>query len=199
MAKLNAKQQAFIQEYLKDFNATKAAIRAGYSEQTAYSQGQRLLKNVEVNKKIEEEMGKLRERMAKDSNKAYALLWKQLDEVEELLRKHEQAKTELNRLSKYKAEAERRLAKIDEEDKETRASISKEIACLIADIKACYVDILKEHNWIRAQELRASLLQDILDRGGYKATDKVELSGKVELNPIQAIIVAARRRVEGHE
>ncbi|MGH8525139.1 MAG: terminase small subunit, partial [Gammaproteobacteria bacterium] len=31
-----------------DLNATQAAVRAGYSRKTAYSQGQRLLKNVEV-------------------------------------------------------------------------------------------------------------------------------------------------------
>lgn len=35
-------------EYLIDLNATKAAERAGYSPKTAYSQGQRLSKNVEV-------------------------------------------------------------------------------------------------------------------------------------------------------
>jgi phage terminase small subunit len=38
----------FVNEYLKDFNATQAAMRAGYSEKTAYSQGSRLLKNVEI-------------------------------------------------------------------------------------------------------------------------------------------------------
>lgn len=38
----------FVAEYLKDLNATEAAKRAGYSPKTAYSQGQRLLKRVEV-------------------------------------------------------------------------------------------------------------------------------------------------------
>lgn len=42
------KQKRFCEEYLIDLNATKAAIRAGYAEKAAYSQGQRLLKNVEV-------------------------------------------------------------------------------------------------------------------------------------------------------
>lgn len=49
---LNARQARFVEEYLTDLNATQAAIRAGYSEKTAYSQGQRLLKNVEVQKHI---------------------------------------------------------------------------------------------------------------------------------------------------
>ena len=40
---LTAKQRQFVQEYLVDFNATQAAIRAGYSEHTADVQGPRLL------------------------------------------------------------------------------------------------------------------------------------------------------------
>jgi phage terminase small subunit len=48
MQKLSAKQEQFCREYLVDLNATQAAIRAGYSPKTAYSMGQRLLKNVEV-------------------------------------------------------------------------------------------------------------------------------------------------------
>ncbi|MCG2907268.1 terminase small subunit, partial [Escherichia coli] len=40
--------------YIIDLNATQAAIRAGYSEKTAYSHGQRLVKNVEIEKLIEE-------------------------------------------------------------------------------------------------------------------------------------------------
>jgi phage terminase small subunit len=45
---MNNKRRAFVAEYLKDFNATQAAIRAGYSEKTAYSSGPRLLENVEI-------------------------------------------------------------------------------------------------------------------------------------------------------
>ena len=44
MAKLTAKQQRFIDEYLIDLNATQAAIRAGYSPQSAYSIGEENLK-----------------------------------------------------------------------------------------------------------------------------------------------------------
>lgn len=53
---LTAKQQRFCDEYLVDLNATQAAIRSGYSEKTAYSQGQRLLKNVEVKAYLDERM-----------------------------------------------------------------------------------------------------------------------------------------------
>ena len=50
--KLTPKQAEFVRQYLVDLNATQAAIRAGYSEKTAYSTGQRMLKNVEVQNAI---------------------------------------------------------------------------------------------------------------------------------------------------
>ncbi|MGN5881599.1 terminase small subunit [Staphylococcus lugdunensis] len=53
MDNLNKRQKAFAEAYCipgSDCygNATRSAIRAGYSEKTAYSQGQRMLKNVDV-------------------------------------------------------------------------------------------------------------------------------------------------------
>lgn len=53
---LNDKQRLFYKEYLVDSNATQAAIRAGYSKKTAYSQGQRLLKHVEGQEYMKELM-----------------------------------------------------------------------------------------------------------------------------------------------
>lgn len=40
--KLSPKRQRFVNEYLKDLNATKAAIRAGYSERSAHVLGPRI-------------------------------------------------------------------------------------------------------------------------------------------------------------
>ncbi|MFP1884411.1 terminase small subunit [Lonsdalea quercina] len=54
MAKLTDKQELFAREYLKDLNATQAAIRAGYSEKTARSQANRLLTNVDIENRIAE-------------------------------------------------------------------------------------------------------------------------------------------------
>ncbi|EGK71919.1 Bacteriophage terminase small subunit [Methyloversatilis universalis FAM5] len=45
---LTPRQQRFVDEYLIDLNATQAATRAGYSAKTAASQGERLLRNVDV-------------------------------------------------------------------------------------------------------------------------------------------------------
>lgn len=54
VVKLTDKQKRFIEEYLIDLNATQAAIRAGYSEKTAYSIGEENLKKPEIKRAIEE-------------------------------------------------------------------------------------------------------------------------------------------------
>ena len=48
------KRERFCLEYVKDGNATRAAIRAGFSERSAYSQAHRLLRNVEIRARIQE-------------------------------------------------------------------------------------------------------------------------------------------------
>jgi phage terminase small subunit len=59
---LTPKQERFIEEYLVDLNATQAAIRAGYSEKTAYSIGQENLNKPEIAAAIESARKKLSER-----------------------------------------------------------------------------------------------------------------------------------------
>lgn len=48
MTDLTPKQKLFCLEYLKDFNATQAAIRAGYGKKGAHTIGSNLLKKKEV-------------------------------------------------------------------------------------------------------------------------------------------------------
>lgn len=45
---LSPKRQRFVEEYLKDFNGTQAAIRAGYAPKAANEQAARLLANASV-------------------------------------------------------------------------------------------------------------------------------------------------------
>ena len=54
---LTPKQAAFVAEYVKDGNATQAAIRAGYSEKTADVQGPRLLGNVGIQQALQQVRG----------------------------------------------------------------------------------------------------------------------------------------------
>ncbi len=50
---MTIKQQQFCKEYLLDLNATKAALRAGYSRKTAREQGNRLLTNADIQAEIQ--------------------------------------------------------------------------------------------------------------------------------------------------
>lgn len=51
---MTPKQQRFCYEYMIDLNATKSAVRAGYSERTANKIASELLKNKEVKEMIKQ-------------------------------------------------------------------------------------------------------------------------------------------------
>lgn len=74
MKKLTERQKKFCDEYLIDYNATQAAIRAGYNKKTAYSQGQRLLKNVEVKAYIDEQIERLHNEKTADAREVMEYL-----------------------------------------------------------------------------------------------------------------------------
>lgn len=60
---LTDKQRRFVEEYPIDFNATQAAIRAGYSEKTAYSIGHENLNKPEIQSAIAERVTKIAEKV----------------------------------------------------------------------------------------------------------------------------------------
>lgn len=72
---LSPKKMVFVMEYIRTNNATKAAIAAGYSEKTAYSQGPRLLKDVEIQQylnKTEQNLNRdLRELFVEEAQQAF--------------------------------------------------------------------------------------------------------------------------------
>lgn len=55
---LNAKRRAFVREYIKDFNATQAALRAGYAPGSARQQASDLLANPDIRQAIEQHQQK---------------------------------------------------------------------------------------------------------------------------------------------
>jgi phage terminase small subunit len=61
---LTPKQARFVEEYVLDLNASRAAIRAGYSSRTADVQGPRLLGNVRIKRAIAEATAHRSERTA---------------------------------------------------------------------------------------------------------------------------------------
>lgn len=71
---LTEKQKRFYLEYLTNLNATQAAIQAGYSKKTAYSQGQRLLKNVEGQKYLQKLMAEKEKELIADQDEVLKYL-----------------------------------------------------------------------------------------------------------------------------
>ena len=59
--KLTAKEERFCYEYCVDFNATKAAMRSGYSLKTAFQIGAENLKKPKIAKRIKEKQDNLAE------------------------------------------------------------------------------------------------------------------------------------------
>jgi phage terminase small subunit len=83
---LNEKQQLFSDYYIETLNATQSAIKAGYSKKTAYSQGQRLLKHVEIRDYIDGIMAKKDSKRIASQNEILEILTKIIrgEETEEL-------------------------------------------------------------------------------------------------------------------
>lgn len=63
MAKLTKKQSMFVKEYIVDFNATRAAIEAGYSKKTARQIACENLTKPYIQKAIVKELGKHTEKL----------------------------------------------------------------------------------------------------------------------------------------
>lgn len=71
---LNERKEKFALEWVVENNATQAAIRAGYSKRTAYSIGQRLLKDVEVRKLIDKRLATLESARVADAKEVLQYL-----------------------------------------------------------------------------------------------------------------------------
>ena len=72
--KLKPKELIFAEEWLKTTNATQSAIKAGYSERTAYSAGSRLLKKVNVKQYIDERLAEMKENSIADTDEVMQFL-----------------------------------------------------------------------------------------------------------------------------
>ena len=71
---LTAKQKRFCDEYLIDLNATQAAIRAGYSKNTARVIGQENLTKPAVKSYIQEQMDRKQKELIADSDEVMRYL-----------------------------------------------------------------------------------------------------------------------------
>ena len=153
MDDLTPRQHRFVQEYLLDLNATQAAIRAGYSRKTAYSMGQRLLKNVEIQTALQKAMLDRQQRTGITQDRV----------LEEL------AAIGFARATDY-AEAEGDTVTIH-----PTAGLTPEQAAAIAGIEAGRYGVrLKLHDKVRALELLGKHL-GMFECGGEEKTGEVRI------------------------
>ena len=92
--KLTKKQEMFCREYIIDFNATRAALAAGYSEKSAYQIGSENLNKVEIQAFLSELMQARNERVKIDADyvlkQAVKLHERCMQEVKPLIKGGEQ-------------------------------------------------------------------------------------------------------------
>lgn len=69
---MNPKRARFVAEYLKDLNATQAAMRAGYRARTARQQGARLLTKADIQQAVQASQHKRLEKLEITSDRVLA-------------------------------------------------------------------------------------------------------------------------------
>ena len=84
---MTPKQKRFCDEYLIDCNATQAAIRAGYSEKTAYSIGNENMNKPEIRAYIDERLAEIQSKSIADATEVMQYLTSVLrgEEKEEVI------------------------------------------------------------------------------------------------------------------
>lgn len=71
---MNVKQKRFCEEYIIDFNGTKAAIRAGYSAKTARTIANQLLTKLDIKQWIETKLAEIEDEKIADAKEVMKYL-----------------------------------------------------------------------------------------------------------------------------
>lgn len=179
--KLTKKEEMFCYEYLANgFNATRACIKAGYSEKTAYSKGSQLLRKVKVKTKIQQ----LKENLAETAG------------ISSLMIAKEHAKIAFSSVAHLHNTWVKRkeLEELSDDEKASIQEVSTKVLKQNIGSKdePEIVDI--EYVRIKTYDKQKSLdaLSDLL---GYKSPTKMELTGKdgKELQPTVVILPSNSR------
>ena len=164
--KLTPKQALFVKEYLVDFNATQAAIRAGYSQKTAQRIGSENLSKPLIQNAIQEAQNQREQRL--DIS---------VDRIEAEIAKI--AFANISDIAQWSPGAVT-LKPVEE--------LSREVTDTIHEISETQVGLkVKQYDKLKALEL--------LGRRHGMFTDKVEHSGEIQntVDPV-AVVDAIRRK-----
>lgn len=150
---MTKKQKRFVEEYLIDLNATQAAIRAGYSPDTAGSIGAENLKKPEIKSRIDKAMAERSRRTGINQDRV----------LQELARIGFAKITDV----------------VDTETAEIRTDASDDDLACIQSIKIKPNEFGTERE-VKLYDKKAALVDLGKHLGLFK--DKVELSGDMDLN-----------------
>lgn len=150
---MTKKQKRFVEEYLIDLNATQAAIRAGYSPDTAGSIGAENLKKPEIKSRIDQAMAERSRRTGINQDRV----------LQELARIGFAKITDV----------------VDPETAEIRTDASDDDLACIQSIKIKPNEFGTERE-VKLYDKKAALVDLGKHLGLFK--DKVELSGDMDLN-----------------
>ena len=145
---MNDRQRLFCYAYIETMNATESAKRAGYSEKTAYSIGQNLLKKVEIQEFIEKYL---------ESKKKSAIA--SADEVLEILtRIARREEMEYTIKSEYNPETEK------------YEDVIKEVPAKLADVNKA-LDLLGRRHQLFTDKVKHEGVQQVIFTGGDDIAD----------------------------
>jgi phage terminase small subunit len=159
--KFTAKQEQFINEYLIDFNATQAAIRAGYSVDTAYQIGHENLRKPDIKKEVQ----KRSQELLKDQTELAAKTIRELETISRsditdyIIVGTDKKITKIKDLSQIDTRA---ISALDVNEKVLKRDSEKEITILERTIKlklwdkARGLDTLSKVTGLQKQELKLS-------------------------------------------
>lgn len=159
--KLSPKQTAFVTEYIKDFNGTQAAVRAGYSPKTANEQAARLLAKVSIQESVKGYQDRASDE-AEISLKWWLKKMKQLADFDP--RKFFDEKGDLRPIDKLDDDCAAALAGIDTQEILIGSGEDKQVA-IVKKIKftdrRAVLDLIGKHLGAYVNEL--SIIQKLSD------------------------------------
>lgn len=150
---LNERQIRFCEEYLCDFNATKAAIRAGYTKNSAGQVGHELLKHHEIQLYLNDKKEKIYKKLEITQERvmeAYARLAfydprKFYDENGNLKKVIDLDDETAYALQGFEQEAERKRGEFSESDKADSITVTSKIK--LTDRRAALDSICRVKGW----------------------------------------------------
>jgi len=189
-AKLTDKQAAFVNEYICDFNASRAAIAAGYSKKSAGIIGYENLKKPYIQAAVQEAIEAREKRVQRTGDEVVNLLWAatELDPIE-YCTIEEGGEVRMKPLDQIKPEVRIMLRKIKQKRKITESADGGKIFCdddLEYSIPSFekMIELLMKHHGL------------LIDRGEWTGKDgkpliPEDMTGMVSVKQIIADIAAS--------